>query len=358
MIGRRLKLARAASGLSLRQLEAKVCNRVSAQTISKYERDLSLPSSGVLIALASALEVSADFLAGNQELILDGIEFRKKGAVGKRERARVEAMALHLLERYLVVEEALNLPSVEWDRPGAAPWPVRNGLEEAEHAAARLRRHWNLGMDPIPNLVELLEERGIKVLAVHLRDIDGLTAEARLGRREAMPIIIVNLNDSGERQRFTLAHELGHLVMDVADGIDAEKASQRFAGAFLMPADALMNEIGKRRASISIMELIYVKKLFGVSIQAIAHRCRDLGIIGNRFFRSLFREFHRLGWRNPPYEEPASRSKEIPTRFKRLTLRALSERVLTDSKAAELLGIRVRELDDLMDAVLGSEVEA
>ena len=81
MIGRRLKLARAASGLSLRQLEAKVCNRVSAQTISKYERDLSLPSSGVLIALASALEVSADFLAGNQELILDGIEFRKKGGL-------------------------------------------------------------------------------------------------------------------------------------------------------------------------------------------------------------------------------------------------------------------------------------
>lgn len=92
-IGRRLKLARAASGLSLRQLEAKVCNRVSAQTISKYERDLSLPSSGVPIALASALEVSADFLAGKQELILDGIEFRKMGAAGKRERSRFEAMA-------------------------------------------------------------------------------------------------------------------------------------------------------------------------------------------------------------------------------------------------------------------------
>ena len=150
MIGRRLKLARAASGLSLRQLEAKVCNRVSAQTISKYEHDLSLPSSGVLIALASALEVSADFLAGNQELILDCIEFRKKGAAGKRERARVEAMALHLLGRYLVVEEALNLPSVEWDRPGAVPWPVRNGLEEAEHAAASLRPHWNLGMCTLP----------------------------------------------------------------------------------------------------------------------------------------------------------------------------------------------------------------
>ena len=358
MIGRRLKLARAASGLSLRQLEAKICNRVSAQTISKFERDLSLPSSGALIALASALDVSADFLAGNQEMILDGIEFRKKRTVGKRERARVEAMALHLLERYLMVEEALNLSSVEWDRPGEALWPVRNGLEEAEDAAADLRRHWNLGMDPIPNLVELLEERGVKVLAVDLRDIDGLTAEARLGRREAMPIIIVNRNDSGERQRFTLAHELGHLVMNVACDIDPEKASQRFAGAFLMPANALMNEIGERRESISIMELVYVKRLFGVSIQAITHRCKDLGIIGNRFFKSLFREFHRLGWRNQPYEEPASQRKEIPTRFKRLTLRALSERVVTDSKAAELLGVRVRELDDLMDASRGSEVEA
>lgn len=350
MIGQRLKIARAAAGLSLRELEEKIGNRVSAQALGKYERNESVPGSGILIALANALGVSVDYLVGDQEMVLEGVEFRKKKKItSKREEAQVEARVLHMLERYLMVEELLGLRSIEWHRPREAPYPVIQEVSEADRAAQSLRDHWGLGSDPISNLVELLEEQGIKILAVDLTNIDGLTARVRRAHKDAVPVIVVNRRDWGERQRFTLAHELGHMVMDASGKVDEEKAAQRFAGAFLMPADALWAEIGRHRTSIGGSELFYLKQLFGVSVQAITYRCKDLGIFSQSLFGRLFREFRRLGWRSPPYEEPYAMRGEEPTRFRRLTFRALAEEAISEPKAAELLGISVRELEQLMD---------
>jgi Zn-dependent peptidase ImmA (M78 family)/DNA-binding XRE family transcriptional regulator len=358
MIGQRLKLARSAAGVSLRDLEERIGNRVTAQAIGKYERDESMPSSGVLIALADALGVSVDYLVGDQEMVLEAIEFRKKQITSKREEAQVEAKVLHMLERYLLVEELLDLPSVEWDKPREAPYPVNQHVAEADRAAQSLREHWGLGTDPIPNLVELLEEQGIKVLAIDLTNIGGLTARVRRARKGAVPVIVINRKDWGERQRFTLAHELGHMVMDVSAKVDDEKAAHRFAGAFLMPADALWAEVGKHRTSIGGSELFYLKQLFGVSVQAITYRCRDLGIFSDSLFRRLFQEFSRLGWRSPPYREPLARPGDEPTRFRRLTFRALAEGAISEPKAAELLGLSMRELDQLMEVEPPNEPKA
>ena len=349
MIGQRLKISRSASGLSLRGLENKIENRVTAQAIGKYERNESMPGSGVLIALADALEVSVDYLVGDPEMVLEAVEFRKKKITSKREEAQVEAKVVHLLERYLLVEELLGLRTIEWHRPREAPYPVISEVFEGDRAALNLRDYWDLGNDPIPNLVELLEEQGIKVLAVDLTNIDGLTARVRYGGSSSVPVIVVNRKDWGERQRFTLAHELGHLAMDVAANLDEEKAAQCFAGAFLMPANALWQKIGKHRKSIGWSELFELKQLFGVSVQAITYRCRELGIFNEALFRRLFNSFGRFGWRQPPYQEPYARKGEEPKRFERLAFRALAEGAISDSKAAELLGVSVRELNRRME---------
>ena len=348
-IVQKVRLARTAAGLSLRGLEAKIGNRVTAQAIGKYERNESMPSSGVLIALADALDVSVDYLTDDQELVIDTVEFRKKRLTSKREESRVEAKVVHLLERYLMVEELLDLPSVEWDTPREAPYPVIRDVSEADHAARNLRTYWGLGSDPIPNLVELLEERGIKVLSIGLTSIDGLTARVRRTGKGIVPVIVVNHGDWGERQRFTLAHELGHMIMEVAAKVDEEKTAHRFAGAFLMPATFLWTEIGKRRRSISGGEVFHLKQLLGVSVQALTYRCKDLGIFSESLFRRLFDEYRRLGWRCPPYKEPFALHGEKPVRFERLVLRALAEGAVSESRAAELLGLSVDELDRRMD---------
>ena len=350
MIGHRLNLSRSSAGLSLRALEARIGNRVTAQAISKYERDEAMPSSGVLIALADALDVSVDYLVGDRDMVLEAVEFRKKRLTSRREEAKIEARVLHLLERYLTVEELLDLPSVAWDRPREAPWPVPRDPAEAEHAAQGLRAHWGLGLDPIANLVDLSEERGIKVISADLRSVDGLTARVRREDGSVASVIVVNREHWGERQRFTIAHELGHMVLDVAPKVDDEKAAHRFAGTFLMPAETLRAEIGRRRKSVSWGELFDLKRIFGVSVQALTYRCKDLGIFSNALFRQLFDEFSRRGWRNPPYQEPYAMEGEEPKRFERLCFRALAEGAISEAKAAELLGSSVHELNRRMES--------
>ena len=225
-------------------------------------------------------------------------------------------------------------------------------MEEAEQAAQSLRAAWNLGNDPIPNLVELIEERFIKILVVASEDtIDGLAANVCRVGKEPVRIIVIRQSAPGERQRFSLAHELGHMVMEVeSNGNEKlnEKAAHRFAGAFLMPAETLRANIGKHRNSIGWSELFALKQLFGASVQAITFRCRDIGIFPPALAEKLFKQFSRRGYRSAPYE-PQPLPEEKPGRFDRLCYRALAEDAVSEAKAAELLDISVRELSRRME---------
>jgi Zn-dependent peptidase ImmA (M78 family) len=351
VIGHRLRNARAATGLSLRDLEAAIDRLVTAQAIGKYERDESMPSSKVLSALADALDVSEDFLLAADELSLEGVDFRKKHKTPKRELAFIEGQALHLLERYLAIESTLRLESEVWNKPPWAPCRVAT-IAAAERVAVRIREHWRLGIDPVPNLAELLEEQGIKVLSIDSNDIDGMTASVGRKGGDPVPVVVVKKSAWSERKRFTLAHELGHMLMRVPEAIGGEDAASRFAGAFLMPADAVRREIGNRRSTISLGEMLDVKHRYGVSLQAIAHRCHDLEIIGDSTHRQLFQEFNRRGWRKAPYQEPGALSPDVeePKRMERLCFRALSEGLIGESRGAEILGTTVRELSKRMDS--------
>lgn len=352
MIGARLKAARAASGLSLRQLEARIGKRVTAQMIGNYERDEAEPPDDVLSLLAAALGASVANLRQPLELSLDGVEFRRKASTTTRERTRLEGQTIQTLTRYLAIEAALGMASVAWDKPREAPYPVHS-MADADNAARAIRSHWSLGIDPIPKLAELLEERGIKVISVDLDDVSGMAARVRRATGDPIPVIVVNSTHWSERKRFTLAHELGHMLLDataLGDEKQVEKAAHRFAGAFLMPAEVLWSEIGKRRSSISIGELVQLKRLLGVSIQSIVYRCRDLDLINDYLLRQLFQEFSRRGWRSPPYEEPEllPRDLEEPRRLERLTYRAFAEGLIEAEAAAEALGCSVDELKSRM----------
>ena len=283
MIGKRLKGARAASGLSLRALSDAIDNKVSAQAIGKYERDEDMPRSGVLIALSRFLGVSVDFLLSDDDLELDGIEFRKAASSSAKEVATIEAKTLNMVEKYLAVEGLLNLSSQTWDVPLEAPYWVSDPMD-AEGAARSLRAAWQLGHDPVPMLAELLEEHGIKVLSLDLDRIDGLAAKVLRKGAHSARVIMIKRHTWSERKRFSLAHELAHMVLNVSAGCDAERVANRFAGAFLIPAEVLRQEIGARRRDISIGELISLKDRFGVSIQALTYRCKDLEIINPSTF--------------------------------------------------------------------------
>ena len=345
MFGERLRLARKRSGLSLRALSSEIGGIVSAQAIGKYERGEMMPSSDVAIALADALDVLLSYLLSPSSVSLKSVEFRKLASTSAKERATVEAETLDYVDRYLQIEEILGIDTSDWERPNVAPYRV-NALEDAEDAAAAVRAAWNLGSDPIPNMVELLEERGVKALKLSLPErVDGLGCQVARAQGADVPVVVFSSVKSNERQRFTLAHELGHFLLDAAPDVQEEKACNRFAGAFLAPSEELLREAGRRRRSFGLAELIEIKRIFGISAAALVVRMRDLGIISETALRNIFRGVGR-GWRK--IEPCPIERTENPTRFRRLCLRALAESEISESKAAELLRMPVGEIERVM----------
>jgi len=343
-IGRRLAAARTRSGLSLRDLAGAIGNLVSAQAIGKYERDEMQPSPGVMRALVRVLRVPESYLRGGSVLRLESVEFRKNHLTTSREEAAIKSRVLVAVERYLEIEELVGVARGR-SAPGAGLPILVRSLDEAETAAARLRALWRLGAGPLPDIAEVLEEHGVRVVAIALPpSVSGLACRAQRSQGAPVAVIAINEADTGERQRLTLAHELGHLVLRIAgDGL-AEKTAFRFGAALLMPAEILWAEVGRKRRAVSLAELAELKRMFGTSMQAIAYRFRDLGITGESTYRQMFDRFEHLGWLRPPYPEPHPMPKVQPRRFRRLCLRALAEGIVSEAVAATLMNMSIARL--------------
>ena len=330
-VGERIKLGRKSSGLSLRALAEEV--GVSAQAISKYERDQDVPSSGVLLRLARALGVRVEFFFRQRPVAISSPVYRKRTALPRKQEEAVKARVQDWLERYLEAESFISLePIPQFDLPENMKRQVTS-LAEVEEVALELRRAWGLGLAPIENMFELLEDHGIKVGLVDAHDkFDGCIMWAN----ETIPVIVVKRDLPGDRQRFNLAHELGHLVLDPASSVDIEKAAYRFAGAFLVPAQQVYFELGQRRQSLDLLELHSLKHKYGLSMQGWIYRAQDLMILSTNAATRLFQRFRQHGVHR---QEPGDQlPPEEPKRMTRLILRALAEDLISESRAAELLG--------------------
>lgn len=345
MIGIRIKQAREAAGLSQRDLAA-ACG-LSAMAISKYERGDLVPSSQALGALAAALDVRVEYFFRTRSVELEKLEFRKHARLPAKQEQRVLADARDQIERWLELEDLL--PN-EWAKPfsvpSGVPKKIRSG-EDIEDAALAVRKAWGLGLEPIVDLIEVLEDQGLKVLlSEHAKaaKFDGLAAEAN-----GHTVILVGADQPGDRQRFTMAHELGHLVLEnrldpeIFEGEDGEeKACHRFAGAFLVPAAQVIGALGKHRSRVELAEFYLLKEQWGLSMAAWTFRARDLNVINKSAMGKLWAILRARKWHETEPGDPYPQ--EQPRRFQRLVFRALAEDLIGESKAAELLGISQIEL--------------
>lgn len=204
-------------------------------------------------------------------------------------------------------------------------------------AAEAVREAWKLGIDPILDLIDIFEMQGIRVFAVSITDdvkFDGLCAEV-LNK----PVIVISSNWPGDRQRFTLAHELGHLLLSgrLDPSLHEERACNYFAGAFLFPKESVINELGANRTSIEVKELALLKEEFGLSMGGILYRALHLSIISKNYWDQMIRLFRKKGWHK---KEPGkSYPQETPRVFEQFVFHALAEDCIGESKAAELLSL-------------------
>jgi Zn-dependent peptidase ImmA (M78 family)/DNA-binding XRE family transcriptional regulator len=333
-IGERIKQARHIRGLNQRELARSAS--VSAQAISKYERDQDVPSSGVLISLSNALGVGIEFFVRPKRVVKITPNYRKHCALPRKSETAILAKILDWLEKYLEIESILSTDEDEFKFKYPEGFPrMVSSMAEVEQAAVDLREAWDLGIDSIENMTSLLEDRGIKVGVIDAdNNFDACTFDAEGDGRS---VIIVTKSDMpGDRQRFCLAHELGHLMLELENDLDSEKAAHRFSGAFLVPEEAAQFELRTGRRNLSDYELHMLKDKYGLSMQAWIYRAKDLGILPEEKAIALFKKFRAKGWHLKEPGEPYP--PERPMRFERLVVGAISEGIISEKRASELLG--------------------
>jgi len=325
--GNRLRSARKMAGLSMDDLAKKSGGIITKQSISKYEQGLMKPSSNVIIRLAEALDVKPEYFYRKKAIELSNMQFRKKADLPVKTLDSLKQRTLDFLERYSELESLLGI-CVKFKNPLSSL--NINSLEDVEKAALKLRKIWKLGLSPISNLLELLEEQGIRVYEVwNIDDFDGLSA--RVGD---IRVIVINKDKSTDRIRFTAAHELAHILCDFSQNKQKEKLCHAFAGAFLLPKEAVEKELMRKRKQISIWELEELKKLYGISMQAIVKRANILGIVSDFYFRNFQSMLIQRGWKQ---KEPIDyEGREEAIRFNQLLHYAVSEEIVTLSRGAEL----------------------
>jgi transcriptional regulator with XRE-family HTH domain len=334
MSNSRLKLLRLAHGLSLEELAAELGGIVTKQALSKYEQGKARPAPLVLNKLAAALRVKALHLWSEPTVKVEFVAYRKRSALPKREQEKVESLIIHILEERVRLQ-SLTEPAGQLDLP-IKSWAVQK-LEDAEDAAEELRSSWNLGLDPIASFVGILEDHAVHVVEINADGrFDGISAIAsdEEGRRLGAAVV-TRRGVPGERQRLNLAHELGHLMLNVASKVDEEKAAFRFGAAVLAPAAAVLRETGAKRTLIQTAELLLLKHRFGLSMQALLFRLRDLGVITESSYKQWCMDINRLGWRK---REPAELPPEQPQWLRQQVLRLLAEGLISCEEAEVALG--------------------
>lgn len=186
----------------------------------------------------------------------------------------------------------------------------------------------------------MLEDRGALVQLVDAPEsFDACTCWINSG----VPAIAVRSGIPGDGQRLNLAHELGHLILRPDSGVDHEAFAYRFGAAFLVPKAVALRELGGRRTAFEIPEELHLLKMkYGLSMQAWIRRAFDLGVISPETYVQYMKLFRRRGWHK---EEPDSvYPPEKPQMLEQLALRALAEDLVTESRAAELVGHPLRKL--------------
>ncbi len=340
--GTRLKLARKRAGMSLQDLSDALQNKVTKQALSRYEQGEMNPTSEVLLAIARTLKLKPDYFLKKNSLELGQVLFRKRAALSKKEEEAIVEKVRDYVERYVELEEILNVQA-----------PFVNPLQgfkieaktDVEKAAVKLRKDWNLGDNPIPNIVEMLELKGIKVILLDDNDaLDGLAVFTSTG----IPIVVVNKKDKPiERLRFTIIHELAHLLLDLSVVSENHKQEEEwchfFSSCFLIPTNMLQTMMGGgKRSYIYINELIKIKEYFGISIRAIVHRLRELGIITDNYYQ---RWMVYMSKNYGPKGEPGLyKGEEESKSFDLLIARGLSEGIISLSKAAALCNRDINHL--------------
>lgn len=334
--GRMLMLARQVRRMSQAQLVQALGGRLAQGTLSKVEHGRFQPDAETVDALAKALRVRASFFFDPSYLREPMVSFsRKRQKLSATELQAIFGLAevyrLNLRKCFeaIVLEE--RLPSA----PAIDPEAFDGRIEDI---SAAVRQRWKLPRGPIQNLTRTAEDAGIVIVPFDFGTplMDGFCQHGHDGMP---PLIFLNTRQPKDRWRFSLAHEIGHLVMHATPNPAQERQANQFAGAFLMPAAEFVYDVDPP----SIPRFVELKAYWGTAVQALFYRAWQVGKISDRQFRYFLAEIGRRGWRRA---EPGDLShlKEEPTTLRWIIEAHLNEVGYTEAEIGDLFGLEERDL--------------
>jgi len=287
-----LIFAREYRGFSQTDLSLHV-DGLSQPNLSKFEKGLSTMSMDLLKKVMDYLEFPFDFLSRNISNESETAHFRKRSTITKRDRVRVEQS--YRLIGYLVDEMS---DSISWPEFALEALNIESGYTP-ESVAKHTRKVMGIKpTEPVTDIYRFLEMNGIIVVELdEIEKFDGVSFVSDNG----YPVIVLNSKMSNDRKRFTLAHELGHLLMHSIDNpaipeyrkSDLEDEANRFASEFLMPESSIRNSL----YGLKLAYLFELKRYWKTSMASLVYRAKDLGCITPDKYHYLNVELSRRGLR-------------------------------------------------------------
>ncbi len=288
-----ITVARESRGLTQLELAEKLS--LSTSQMSRIEQDFTEVGEQHLKALSLALNYPEEFFYQEGENLPPALALRKRNIVAQKVLLPIEAQVnIYRLsiEKLLKAmgQTSFQLPVLDIEKLGSPA-----------EAARKLRKIWKVDKGTIINLTKVLEDNGIYVIGFDFNTerVDGMSIVAN----GTHPVIFSNKRSLGDRQRFTLAYELGHLVMHLQTNPsftrDISHEANEFAAEFLMPEKDIKTDF---KDGVTINLLADLKRKWKVSMQALLYRSNDLGIITDNQKRYLINQFNSLNIRR---REPA-----------------------------------------------------
>lgn len=276
---------------------------ISQAEVSKLETGLKLPSPELLSSIAGRLKYTEDFFYLN-----DSIRDFGSGCVYHRKRqSATETKLQHLLATINVkrIQVKRLLKSVNSRYPCAfQTMDVDEYPGGAQEVACKLRALWSLPPGPVQNLIRAVENAGGVVIRCDFgtSKVDALSQWLE----GCPPVFLINNQIPTDRMRFTLSHEIGHIVMHRLRSEDMEREADQFAAEFLMPAAQIRPQL----SAVTLPKLAALKPYWRVSMNSLLYRAAEVGAIDQRKKSYLWMRMGQAGYRT---HEPVQIAPEEPS---------------------------------------------
>lgn len=312
--GQRLKEALQFRGMKMTELAKRT--DISKQSLSLYANNENTPPYENVVKIAKELDFPLIYFMTEDlcTTVTDNTYFRSQASASKMvqnaQKVKLEYVAkvYEVLLNYVDFPER-NLPPVIFNSTSdLLEADSEEVLDQIERIATTLRRHWKLGAGPIENMQYLLESNGIIVTGFKNVDsrIDAFSQRIHVQDQGMVFIIALAVGEKPDvRLRFDMAHELGHILMHEWDDSNEtlsrdefnalEKQANMFASAFLLPRESFGKEVAPYATNVEYYRLL--RKKWGVSMQAMMYRARQLNIITANQFQYMMRTVSAKGWR-------------------------------------------------------------